>query len=167
MSSVPVQLPYNNHPGTKLEDNLDWEERADLLYHFYAYQEFARPNTSTAIDLVGLTDADVQYFNRVSYRKFIQFSPYSLQSISPMCSFGGILIFITSLLHAFLLLHATILTFSSRLFLHIYFMHIFSFLLRINSPQIQCSPFRALIFRSAQPSYPPQKFSQFVWNSEY
>jgi hypothetical protein len=74
--SVPDQLPYNNHPGTKLADNLDWEERADLLYHFYAYQVFAHPNTSAAIDLVGLTDADVQYFNRVSYCKFVLFSPY-------------------------------------------------------------------------------------------
>jgi hypothetical protein len=77
MSSVPVQLPYNNHPGTKLADNLDWEERADLLYHFYAYQEFAHPNTGAAIDLVGLTDADVQYFNRVSYCESVHFSPYS------------------------------------------------------------------------------------------
>jgi hypothetical protein len=78
MSSVPVQLPYNNHPGTELADNLDWEERADLLYHFYAYQEFAHPNSSAAIDLVGLTDADVQYFNRVSYRKSFHFSPCAL-----------------------------------------------------------------------------------------
>jgi hypothetical protein len=82
MSSVPVQLPYNNHPGTKLADNLDWEERGDLLYHFYAYQEFAHPNTSAAIDLVGLTDADVQYFNRVSYCKSAQLLPYVLKEFS-------------------------------------------------------------------------------------
>jgi hypothetical protein len=86
MSPVAVQLPYNNHPGTKLEDNLDWEERADLLYHFYAYQEFAHPNTSAAIDLVGLTDADVQYFNRVSYRKSVHFSLYSLNVVPGLFS---------------------------------------------------------------------------------
>ncbi|KAF4629094.1 hypothetical protein G7Y89_g9053 [Cudoniella acicularis] len=49
---------------SSMDSNPEWDTRADVLYHFYAYHYFAPK--STGLDLINLTDADVQFYNRIA-----------------------------------------------------------------------------------------------------
>ncbi|KAH6681459.1 hypothetical protein B0J14DRAFT_215703 [Halenospora varia] len=62
MASPPV---INVERSTDYYDDPAWNERSDVLYHFYAFHYFAP--TSSALDLINLTDADVEFYDRAAH----------------------------------------------------------------------------------------------------
>ena len=55
------------------EEIQEWNVRSDILFHFFAYNFFTQDRPSTTINLVNLTDADIQYYNRTADSKFFIF----------------------------------------------------------------------------------------------
>ncbi|KAH8647079.1 hypothetical protein BGZ60DRAFT_535432 [Tricladium varicosporioides] len=62
MSVTPT---INIQASSDIYDDPAWNSRSNVLFHFYAYHYFAP--ASSALDLINLTDADVQFYDRTAH----------------------------------------------------------------------------------------------------